>query len=144
MGGLLVLNAMLGNGDLKAENNRVYTLDRAVEGAERWYVARDLGSTFGRMGAVDPPRDDLEAFEATRFIKGVKNGTVELECGGMFTSLFTHVTVADVRWICELLSRLTDQQWADAFRAGGYAEPTAQRYIRRLKLRIAEGLALTP
>ena len=144
MGGLLVLNVMLGNGDLKAENNRVYTLDRAVEGAERWYVARDLGSTFGRTGGVDPPRDDLEAFESTPFIKGVKNGTVQLEVGGMFTSLFMHVTVADVRWICELLSRLTDQQWADAFRAGGYAEPTAQRYIRRLRLRIAEGLALTP
>ena len=53
----------------------------------------------------------------------------------------TAISVADVQWICRRLSALTDAQWADAFRAGGYADPTAQRYIRRLKQKIAEGLA---
>jgi hypothetical protein len=28
------------------------------------------------------------------------------------------VTLADVRWTCFLLSRLTDDQWQDAFKAG--------------------------
>jgi hypothetical protein len=37
---------------------------------------------------------------------------------------------------------LTDQQWQDAFRAGGYAPELANRFIRRFKQKIDEGLAL--
>ncbi len=46
--GLLVLQAMLGNSDLKEENNAIYALKTPFEGARTWYVARDLGHTFGR------------------------------------------------------------------------------------------------
>jgi hypothetical protein len=49
---------------------------------------------------------------------------------------------ADVRWICERLSALTDAQWHDAFRAGGYAPALAERFVRRMKQKIKEGLAL--
>ena len=140
--GLLVLQAMLGNSDLKDENNALYELDRAFEGASRWFVPRDLGHTFGRMGLLDAPRGDIEVFETTPFIKGVDDGTVQLEIGGRHDALFADVTPADVRWICERLDRLTDRQWQDAFRAGGYDKPTADRFITRMKQKIAEGLAL--
>ena len=49
---------------------------------------------------------------------------------------------SDVRWICGQLAALTDQQWHDAFRAGGFDDEVANRFIRRLKQKIAEGLAL--
>jgi len=52
------------------------------------------------------------------------------------------MTAADVRWICEKLQRLTDRQWQDAFRAGGYAPEIANRFIRRFEQKIEEGLAL--
>ena len=38
--------------------------------------------------------------------------------------------------------RLSDAQWRDAFRAGGYTPEDTARFIRRLKQKIAEGLAL--
>ena len=120
----------------------VYTLDEPVKGARRWFVARDLGQTFGRTGLLDALRDDVDAFDLTRFVTGVDGGFVEFEYHGLNKKLVERITPGDVRWICARLSRLTDRQWLDAFRAGGYAEPTAQRYIRRLKLKIAEGLAL--
>ena len=142
LAGLLVLHVMLGNSDLKDDNNALYTLDRPVEGASRWFVARDLGQTFGRMGIVDAPRGDIEVFETTPFIKSVDDSTVELEIGGRHDTLFAGITPADVRWICDRLNRFTDRQWTDAFRAGGYDKPTADRFIRRLKQKIAEGLAL--
>ena len=44
----------------------------------RWYVARDLGQTFGRTGVLDAPRGDIEVFEETPFITGVVNGRVTL------------------------------------------------------------------
>ena len=40
------------------------------------------------------------------------------------------------------LAELTDAQWHDAFRAGGVTPDLAERFIRRLKQKIAEGLAL--
>ena len=52
------------------------------------------------------------------------------------------VSVADVLWTCRRLARLSDQQWDDAFRAAGFADQLRQRYITKLKSKIAEGLAL--
>jgi hypothetical protein len=59
---------ILGNSDLKDENNATYVLKRPLEGARVWYVARDLGHTFGRTGVFNAPRGDLEVFEKTPFI----------------------------------------------------------------------------
>jgi hypothetical protein len=142
MQGLLVLQAMLGNSDLKDAQNAIYTLAEPFEGARQWYVARDLGQTFGRTGVVDAPRGDIRVYESTPFIRGVEGGKVRFDYRGRHRVLFADITPADVRWICARLDRLTDRQWHDAFRAGGYAPQTADRFIRRTKQKIAEGLAL--
>lgn len=142
LNGLLVLQAMLGNSDLKDQQNVVYSLARESEGARRWYVARDLGQTFGRTGVIDAPRGDVEVFERTPFILGVENGRVQFEYRGRHKALFENIVPSDVRWICEQLDRLTDGQWEDAFRAGGIDRRASERFIRRMKQKVAEGLAL--
>ena len=142
MKGLLVLQAMLGNSDLKDAQNVVYTLKKETEGATRWYVARDLGHTFGRTGVLDAPRGDIDVFEQTPFILGVENGRIRFEWRGRHRELLDDVRIADVRWICQQLDRVTDEQWRDAFRAGGIEGPVAQRFIRRMKQKIGEGLSL--
>ena len=142
MNGMLVLHAMLGNSDLKDEQNVIYTLEKPHEGASRWYVARDLGQTFGRTGLIDPPRGDIEVFEETPFIRGVENGKVRLEYRGRHKALFENITPADVRWVCERLNTLSDEQWRDAFRAGAIDPRASERFIRRMKQKIAEGLRL--
>jgi hypothetical protein len=140
--GLLVFHVMLGNSDLKEDNNMLYTLDTEAEGASRWFVARDLGHTFGRTGVLNAPRDDVEVFDETPFILGVKDGRVRFDYRGRHRELFERITPDHVRWISERMSRLTDAQWEAAFRAGGYAKPIYERYLSRLKEKIAEGLAL--
>ena len=142
LSGLLVLQAMLGNSDIKDDNNAFYELAEPFEGAKSWYVARDLGQTFGRTGVIDAPRGDIEVFEQTPFIKGVRNGRVVFDWRGRHGVLLEQITPADVRWICARLDTLTDRQWADAFRAGGYGKELSGRFIRRMKQKIAEGLAL--
>lgn len=142
LNGLLALQAMLGNSDLKDAQNVIYKLDKPLEGAARWYVARDLGQTFGRTGVLDAPRGDIDVFEQTPYIRGVDDGKVRFDYRGRHKALFENVTPADVRWLCERLNRLSDDQWQDAFRAGGFGEPVAARFIRRMKQKIAEGLAL--
>ena len=140
--GLLVFHVMLGNSDLKDANNMLYTLDSNVEGARRWYVARDLGHTFGRTGVMNAPRDDLQVFDETPFILGVKDGRVRFDYRGRHSELLESITVEHVRWLCERMNRLTDEQWVDAFRAGGYTKPIYERYLRRLRQKVQEGLAL--
>ena len=140
--GLLVLQAMLGNSDLKDDNNAIYELAEPLEGARKWYVARDLGHTFGRTGVLQAPRGDIDVFEQTPFITGVVNGRVQLDWRGRHDALFTDLKPSDVRWICARLATLTDQQWRDAFRAGGFDAQTTTRFIARLKQKIAQGLAL--
>ena len=73
---------MLGNSDLKDEQNALYKLKEPFEGATPWYVARDLGQSFGRTGVLDAPRGDLEVFEETPFIKGVVGGYVRFDYRG--------------------------------------------------------------
>jgi hypothetical protein len=143
MNGLLVLHAMLGNSDLKDEQNVIYELTEPAEGARRWYVARDLGQSFGRTGVINAPRGDIQMFEQTPFIKGVSKGRVVFEWRGRHRVLVSDMTPGDVQWICARLAKLTDKQWDDAFRAGGYARPLADRFIRRFKQKIQEGLAVS-
>lgn len=143
MHGLLVMQVMLGNSDLKDQQNAIYELEAKYEGARRWYVARDLGQSFGRTGVISAPRGDIRAFEQTPFIKGIdKHGIVHFDWRGRHDVLVSKMTAADVHWICEHLQRLTDDQWQDAFRAGGYAPELANRFIRRFKQKIKEGLAI--
>jgi hypothetical protein len=44
---------------------------------------------------------------------------------------------------CRTLAQLTDRQLGDAFRAGGYSADLAARFIRKIKVKIAQGLALS-
>lgn len=139
--GLLVLQAIIANPDLKDSNNTIYTLKEPFEGAKEWYVIRDLGYSLGSAG-FNSPRADIDAFEKAPFIRDVVDGRVRFYFGGQYGSRLKNTTVADVKWICERLSRLTDRQWRDAFRAGAYETSIADRYIAKIKARIAEGLAL--
>lgn len=142
MRALLVFHAMLGNSDLKDQQNALYALTDPVDGASRWYVARDLGQTFGRTGGLNPPRADIDVFEKTPFILGTSGDRVLLEYRGRHKQLFENIRISDVVWLCDRLSRLSDEQLFDAFRAGGYDAPMARRFITRLKAKVAEGLAL--
>jgi hypothetical protein len=150
--GLVLANLLLANWDYKASNNRIYRVDPPVNDARRLYVVRDLGASLGketpnllsllRIRALRGSKNDIEDFEATGFVSGVTRDGVELDYRGMDKALFEDITTADVRWISELFSRLSDRQWQDAFRAGGYSEELGRRYIRKFKEKIAQGTKL--
>jgi hypothetical protein len=144
--GLLVLMRILNNWDLLDRNMAIYDLDTPIEGAQRWYVVIDLGASLGRtkIVPVSGTRNDIEDFEQQGFIEGVDaKGHVEFDDLGRFHhELFADLTPADVHWTCERLNRLTDQQWKDAFRAAGYDDATAARFIRKIREKVSAGLAL--
>jgi hypothetical protein len=151
--GLIVAQFLLANWDLKSSNNRIYEAADPSVSPRRRYVVRDLGSSLGsarqhRFFAFlgtrgsQGTKNDIAGFERRGFITEVDDDRVEFDYRGMNEELTTIVTVADVVWSCELLARLSDRQWQDAFRAGGYEPVTAARYIAKIKEKIGQGLAL--
>jgi hypothetical protein len=105
-------------------------------------VVRDLGAALGETGKLYPRRNWLEGFEEHAFITAVTASGVEFDYDGRHQGMLSMIGPADVQWAAQQLSRLTDAQWRDAFRAGNYAAPRAERYITRIKEKIADGLAL--
>jgi hypothetical protein len=109
------------------------------------YVARDLGASLGKTSWIKfATKDDPAGFEREPFIERVENNRVVFHYDGSWLEPQAHniATPADVRWICRLMSRLTDKQWNDAFRAGGFTPEETARYVARIREKIQEGLAL--
>jgi len=154
-GGLIVANLLLTNWDWKASNNKVYALDRPVNGVTRWFVVRDLGASLGKFtypsvlrlfrlrGFGQGTRNDLTGFESQGFIDRVDDGSVRFAYQGIYRDVVSTVSAAHVRWACEQLSQLSDEQWQDAFRSGGYTDDQTRRYTNKIKEKIAQGLRLT-
>jgi hypothetical protein len=146
LNGLLVILLMFNSSDLKDSNNSLY--DYTAPGAEhptRWFVVRDIGTALGSTGRLAPLRGNLAAFERLGFIKGVADGYVQFHYSGLHQELFTRrITPGDVYWAAQLMARVSDTQWADAFRAGGYTPDVTGRFVAKLKSKIDDGLAFEP
>ncbi len=154
-GGLIVANLLLTNWDWKQSNNKIYQLDTPVNGVSRLFVVRDLGASLGKFtypsvlkffrlrGFGQGTRNDLTGFEEQGFIKSIEGDKVDFHYKGIYKDVVSTVTPTHVRWACDRLAALTDQQWNDAFRAGGYSPDHTARWIKRIKEKIAQGLELT-
>ena len=140
--GLLAMLMMFNSSDLKNSNNTLYEL-RSAAGREYWYVVRDLGTALGTTGRFAPLKNDADAFERAPFLAGVSGGFVQFHYRGWHQELVRErIRPRDVAWAGDLLDGLSDRQWQDAFRAGGYPPHTAARFIRVLKHKIAAGRRL--
>jgi hypothetical protein len=138
--GLLVILLLFNSSDLKNSNNTVYEYKPPSGGsAVHWYVVRDLGDALGKTGRIKPQRNNLDEFSRTQFITGEKGGFIEFDYHGLHKELVTgRITREDVRWAGTLIGGLSERQWQDAFRAGGYAPDTAAQFIQILRGRIAQ------
>jgi hypothetical protein len=137
--GLLVIVRMFEGADLKNSNNSLYEHRRPDGTTERWYVVRDIGNALGATGRYESHKNDPELFERQSFIGGLKNGFVVFPYEGWHQELYRgRITPDEVRWAADLISRLTDAQWHDAFRAGGYDAGVEARFTRALKRRIEQ------
>jgi hypothetical protein len=152
--GLVVVNVLLNNWDWKTSNNKIYEVGDEGQPIDRMYVVQDLGASLGKTsypkilswlpmrGLGQGSRNDLEDFEAQGFIKRVDGERIDFFYRGIHHSLIEQLTTRDVVWAAERMSRLSDQQWQDAFRAAGYSEDHARRYVAKIKSKIAEGAKL--
>jgi hypothetical protein len=141
--GLFVFMVLVNNWDLKATNNVIYRVQQENDDPRFEYVVKDLGGSLGKTSwpFFGSTRNDVDGFVAERFIDRVVGNRVVFRYGGAWREphVVASASPADVRWVCDLLARLSPQQWSDAFRAGGYSNAEAARFIQRLREKVAEG-----
>ena len=153
--GLIAANILINSWDWKTSNNKIYRVAGASP-AQR-YVVRDLGASFGKTepsrllwvlpipmrGFGQGTRNNIDDFESQRFIEHVDEEEIDFGFHSIYGSVVDLVRPSDVRWMAGLLNRVSDEQWDDAFRAAEYSPDVRARFIRKIKAKIAEGLAVS-
>jgi hypothetical protein len=144
--GLVVMMSLLNNWDIKDTNNKILYVP-GVDGRrdELRYIVSDLGATFGRV-KLDAPvlwrirrnRNDPEDYAKDAFLEDVKRGQVYLFYKGKRQDLFDDIRVEEARWIAALLSKLSERQIGDAFRAANYSPEEVQILTAAVRSRIDE------
>jgi len=135
--GLIVLMGLLNNWDLKDENNKILLVSGENGENELRYIISDLGATFGKTGgAITHSRNEPEKYVKTKFVEGVEAGKVKFAYSGKNSGLFHDITVEQAKWIGDLLSRLSDEQLSDAFKAANFDEQEIQILTEAVRARI--------
>ena len=137
--GLRVMMALINNWDLKDSNNAILRT-----GNEAQYVVSDLGSSFGKLPissafilnrfgrSVNDPVD----YAKSTFLHGVEDGgEVDFYYKAKGKDLLKGITVEEARWVGSLLSRLSDRQLRDAFRAANYRAADQRLLARAVRAR---------
>jgi hypothetical protein len=155
MNGLRVMMALMNSWDLKAVNNAIY-----VVGSECQYEVSDVGATFGRTGkAGTRSKGEPQDYADSQFIAKVGPTSVDfvLHSRPFFLSAIAissyrersrmeeitkDIPRADARWLGQRLSRLSDRQIRDAFRAAGYGAGDVDILAKAIRKRIAALKAL--
>ena len=136
--GLKILMVMLNNWDMKDDNNEILARrgDTTGEGELR-YIISDLGATFGKTGGfLSRSRNDIPDYVKAEFIKKVDGDVIDFSYSGKNQKLFEGLTVADARWLSNLLKRLSDDQIKDAFRSANYSAEEVDLLAGALRERI--------
>jgi hypothetical protein len=137
--GLKIMMSFLNNWDMKEANNVILKKGDRLE-----YAISDLGVSFGKTGSNGLPifwrvgrsRNEPEHYAEAEFIKDVKSGKLKFAFNGKNDGSFDDVTVADGRWLADLLLRLSDKQIADAFKAANYPDSDVELLTSAVKSRI--------
>ena len=151
--GLKVLMALMENWDLKDENNRILVVSRNGEN-ELQYIISDLGTTFGKTGGQNGPvafvkkikgsRNEPKDYVEDKFIDAVEGDKVRLDYDGKNSEMMRNITIADAKWIGGWLSRLSDRQLEDAFRAANYSSDEVRMLASAVRKRINDLTHLQP
>ncbi|HEV2764100.1 MAG TPA: hypothetical protein VGV38_14045 [Pyrinomonadaceae bacterium] len=148
--GLVVMMALLNNWDIKDSNNKILRVrDERTGREELRYVVSDLGATFGKVKVNVPgiwrvarSRNEPADYTEDPFLEDVKEGRALFFYKGKRQDLFDDIKAEEARWIGSLLSKLSDRQIADAFRAANYTPAEIQSLTRAVRQRINELTAI--
>jgi hypothetical protein len=134
--GLKIFMALINNWDLKDDNNEIL-VTRGDANSERRHIISDLGGSFGKTGGFfSRTRNEPDDYVKAEFIKAVNGNRIDFNYSGKNQKLFEDVTVQDAKWLASWLSRLSDEQLKDAFRAANYSPEEVNQLAGAVRTRI--------
>lgn len=134
--GLKIMMAVINNWDLKDDNNEIL-VTRDDPNSDQRHIISDLGGSFGKTGGFfSRTRNEPEDYVKAEFVKAVKGNVIDFNYGGKNQKLFENVTVADAKWLASWLTRLSDEQLKDAFRAANYSAAEVDQLAGAVRARI--------
>jgi hypothetical protein len=120
--GLKIFMLMINNWDMKDDNNEILASKDQPTGGKLRYIISDLGATFGKTGGFfSRTRNESEDYAKAVFIEKVTGNNITFKYDGKNQKLFENLTIADARWLGNLVKRLSDEQFKDAFRSANYS-----------------------
>jgi hypothetical protein len=159
--GLRVVMGLIGNWDLKHDNNAILE-DEKRDGPVRYEVS-DVGTAFGTSGksySDKASKGNRHAYHHERLVSRKTKDHVDLNFPKIpianvfeFKWIFVfhqlrirwvgkHIPREDARWVGSLLAQLNPGQIRDAFRAAGYSDQEVADYTQSVISRIQELNAL--
>ena len=143
--GMKIMMVFLKNWDVLDLQNKILEV-RGKNGKEYHYIISDLGGTLGRLGNNNIPifyrlgrsTGHPEHYIKSILVRDVEDGMIELSYKGKNQGIFEDITVENGQWLYRLLSRLSDKQISDAFRAANYSPGEVKLYTQGVKNKIAE------
>jgi hypothetical protein len=134
--GLKIMMVFINNWDMKDDNNAILAT-KGMTNSERRYIISDLGATFGKTGGIfSRSRNKPSDYVKSEFVKGVKGNVLDLNYSGKNGKLFEDIKVSDAKWLSDWLSRLSDEQIRDAFRAANYTNEEVEMLAGAVRARI--------
>jgi len=141
MKGLMLMMAFINNWDMKSANNVILRT-----ASEDQYVISDLGVSFGKTGSNGWPiiwrigrsQNKPKDYAKAKFVTEIEKNRVKVRFNGKNRSRMKDFTIANARWLADLLSQLSDRQIRDAFRAANYSRSDVDLLTRAVKSRIAQ------
>jgi hypothetical protein len=129
---------LINNWDIKDSNNEILATRNQETGKnELRYIISDLGGSFGKTGGFfSRSRNKPSDFVKADFIEAVKANVIDFNYGGKSKKLFDNITISDAKWIGGLLTRLSEEQIKDAFRAANYLPEEVERLSLAVRQRI--------
>jgi hypothetical protein len=150
--------ALLNNWDLKDSNTGIYAID-TPQGERLIHLVTDVGASFGTNSYRIPSgKSNVDAYMASKFVTKEDPDAVSFSTPGRppLISFFAiphffamikdtqkreigrDIPRSDVKWIGQLLSRLSPGQIRSAFEAAGYSPAEVEGFSEQVQNRIAE------
>ena len=134
--GLKIMMVLINNWDMKDDNNAILATKGATD-SERRFIISDLGATFGKTGGIiSRSRNKPSDYVKSRVCERGQGDVIDFNYGGKMGKVFDGITVSDAKWLAPWLSRLSDEQIKDAFRAANYSSEDVDQLAEAVHARI--------
>jgi hypothetical protein len=137
LSGLIILFALTNNWDTDLDKNQAVYDVTTDHGLERWYIADDIGASFGRFVQESPIKWNLAEYQKDKLIARVEPDAIVLNYRAYGTPP-TRIPMEHARWFAGMASQLTEAQVRRAFEAAGTPPDQLDGFVSMFMTKIGE------